>query len=117
MPAYSVDLRERIVRRYEDGGQTQAEIAEDFEVCPRTVGAYLSQWRRTGSLAPEPHHGGPAPKLDEQDRKRIKQIVQDESDITLEALCTRLDNKVSRPTMWRTLRKMGVRYKKNPARQ
>lgn len=117
MSAYSVDLRERIVRRYEEGDVTQAEVAELFDVCERTVGAYLRLWLDTGSLHPRPHRRGPDPKLDADDCAQIKQILQEQSDLTLEALRERLNEKVAVSTVWRTLRKMGVHYKKKPARQ
>ena len=56
MKAYSLDLRQRIVRAVE-GGMSQPEAARVFHVGERTVKRDLHQWRTTGSLAATPLPG------------------------------------------------------------
>ena len=50
MQAYSLDLRQRVVRAYEQGRRTVAEIAEQFGVSPAFVKEMLRQWRLTGDI-------------------------------------------------------------------
>src|SRR5215472_4846311 len=59
MKAYSIDLRERVVRAV-DGGMPQAVAARTFAVSVSTIGNYLRRRRATGSLAPRPIPGRPA---------------------------------------------------------
>ena len=59
MQAYSLDLRQRVVRAYEQGQRTVLEIAEQFSVSTGFVKKMLRQWRETDDLSPRPHGGGP----------------------------------------------------------
>ncbi len=52
MHAYSLDLRERIVRAVE-AGHARAGVARTFQVSLSTVKRYAAQHRTTGSLAPK----------------------------------------------------------------
>ena len=117
MNPYSVDLRQRIVERYLAGGVTRARVAEEFSVSERTVSEYLRLLRETKSLEPKPHAGGPAPKLDEAARAKLKRRVEDDPDITLEALREDIGGLVSVPTLCKILLSMGARVKKNGPRQ
>src|SRR5438105_3616521 len=56
MRAYSLDLRERIVRAV-DAGATQAAVAVAFSVVRGTTQRYVAQRRRRGALAPRPLPG------------------------------------------------------------
>ncbi len=56
MKAYSLDLRERIVRAVEEG-TSQVEVARLFRVGERSVKRYVHQWRMSGTLAPSPRPG------------------------------------------------------------
>jgi transposase-like protein len=52
MPAYSMDLRERIVAAYQAGEGSVRALAVRFAVTPRSVSRYLALVRDTGSVAP-----------------------------------------------------------------
>jgi transposase len=56
MEAYSLDLRERIVRAVEDG-TSQVEVARLFHVGERSVKRYVHQWRMSGTLVASPRPG------------------------------------------------------------
>ena len=47
MQAYSLDLRQRVVRAYEQGHGSIAETAEQFSVSTGFVKKMLWQWRST----------------------------------------------------------------------
>lgn len=74
MKAYSVDLRERIVRAVGDGGCTE-EVADRFEVHPRTVRRYLTLRRKQGNLAPKPRRGR-LPKLTPEQQEAFREQLK-----------------------------------------
>ncbi len=112
MDAYSMDLRERVAAACDSGMLSQPEIAEQYEVSVSFITRLLRRRRETGSLAPKPHTGGPAPVLDERDRERIAARVRGQPDITLAELCARIAHRVSDSTMSRLLIAMGLTRKK-----
>lgn len=86
MQAYSFDLRQRVVRAYEQGRRTVAEVAEQFSVSPGFVKKMLRQWRSTGDLAPLPHGGGKPAALTGRQRERLRRKVRERDDISLAEL-------------------------------
>jgi transposase len=56
MRAYSIDLRERIVRAVA-GGMSKAEAARVYDVGLRTVKRYVKQQAEAGHLRPKPLPG------------------------------------------------------------
>lgn len=62
MSGYSLDLRERVVKAYEQG-QNKSEIARRYGMSRWTVGRYLKRFE-AGKLAAGPHPG-PKPWLNE----------------------------------------------------
>ena len=56
--AYSVELRERVVRAYDAGEGSHAEIGKRFELGEATVKRWVWLKRRSGALAPLPKRGG-----------------------------------------------------------
>ena len=86
MRAYSLDLRQRVVRAYEEGYLSVAEVAEQFSVGTGFVKKMPRQWRSTGDLAPKPHGGGKPTSLSAQVRQKLGRRVRAQGDITLTAL-------------------------------
>ena len=84
MQAYSLDLRERVVRAYEKGGGTLAKIAAQFSVGQTFGKKMLRQKRGTGSLARWPQRAGVKKKLSAAHRKWLARQVKAVPDITLE---------------------------------
>jgi transposase len=83
MQAYSLDLRQRVVRAYERGQASIAEIAERFGVGPTFVKKMLRQHRETGELKERPHGGGRPASLSPKHRRLLQQKVRAVQDISL----------------------------------
>ena len=63
MRAYSVDLRQRVLAAYRRGEGSIEDLADRFEIAPRTVRNWLKLARTTGSVAPRAPGGGARPRL------------------------------------------------------
>ena len=90
MRAYSNDLRERIVVAVERGDYPLRQLAHLFSVSLAFLVRLLQRKRRTGSVRPESHAGGPTPKLDDAARARLFDLVRQQPDATLAELRERL---------------------------
>jgi transposase len=86
MQAYSLDLRQRVVRAYEQGQRTVVEVAEQFSVSPGFVKKMLRQWRETADLSPLPHGGGKPASLTLRQRQLLRRKVRQQGDISLSEL-------------------------------
>jgi transposase len=117
MQAYSLDLRQRVVRAYEQGHGSIAEIAEQFSVSTGFVKKMLRQWRATGDLAPLPHGGGKPRSLPDALRQKLRRKVQKQDDISLAELQGFLQEEeqtsVHLSTVSRTLKELGLPRKKS----
>jgi transposase len=116
MNPYSIDLRQRIVDAYRKCEGSVRELAQRFVVTPNTVQNYLNLERETGSVAPRPHGGGPAPKLDDAGVQEVRTVVEEKNDRTLDEVAKELDARlkvqVGRSTVWRALDRLGLTRKK-----
>ena len=110
--AYSVDLRERVVRAFDVGGKTDHEVAELFGIGEATVHRWKRRHRETGRLEPLPHGGGNPPRIGAEQWDLVQQIVKEEPDLTVEEAAQefwrRSGTKASSSAMGRTLRKFGL---------
>ena len=115
MRPYSMDLRERVAATVDEGQRSQHEIARLFRVSLSFVSRLLKRRRQRGTLAPEPHGGGPHRVLGAADRWRLAGLVAEHNDDTLEELRQRGGFTCSLTTIWRELRRRGLtRKKKSP---
>ena len=118
MAAYSLDLRERIIRAVEGGEQTKRAVAAQFEVHESFIYKLLRQRREVGHLSPFPHGGGHTAKLQEKQLALLTDLVAQNPDATLDELCTQLHKKarvqVGRTTLWRGLETLDLPRKKRP---
>jgi len=89
MEAYSLDLRERVVRAV-DEGMSRVQASQRFSVSNALIGKLLRQRRDSGSLAPKPHAGGTPPTLDDAGLLALRGQVDADPDATLAELCDRL---------------------------
>lgn len=116
MRAYSQDLRERVVAAAVSGKYTQEEVAARFEVGLTFIKKMVRLYRNQESLAPRRVGGGPQPRLGDREHDVIREVVAKTPDITLEALqqilIERLGNHASVPTIWRAVKRLGLRRKK-----
>ena len=118
MAAYSLDLRERIIRAVEGGAQPKRAVAALFEVHESFIYKLLRQRREVGHLSPLPHGGGHTAKLQEKELALLTDLVAQNPDATLEELGTQLQKKarvkVGRTTLWRALEALDLPRKKRP---
>src|SRR4051812_35764926 len=112
MTPYSQDLRQRIIETVEGGEGSLRQIARRFLVSLSFVTRLLQLHRSTGSPQPRPHGGGNPGKLSPQDLERLRELVRQQPDATLEELRQRLGVACSTMTISRALRQLGLPRKK-----
>jgi len=116
MHAYSLDLRRRVVRAYEQGHDSIAEIAEQFSVSTSFVKKMLRQWSASGDLSPLPHGGGKPASLSVQAQQKLRGKVREQSDLTLAELqvflVTEQETSVHPATISRALKRLGLSRQK-----
>jgi len=116
----SVEVRERVVAAYRAGKGTYAEIAELFGVGEASVNRWLRLARETESLEPKPRLGR-APKLDEQSRTVLRELVEENNGAALEEVAQRLYErtgvKLVVSTVHKALVKLGITRKKKTSTQ
>ena len=117
MAAYSIDLRQKILRAWERHLGSQRNIAAIFGVSLAFVEKVLRQYRATGDIAPKPHAGGQKPRLGAAAQTVVQRLMSTNPDATLEELCTGVAAetgvRVSVPTMCRVLQRLGLPRKKS----
>ncbi|MCA1642763.1 MAG: transposase [Acidobacteria bacterium] len=116
MQAYSLDLRQRVVRAYEQGYDSIATVAERFSVSVGFVKKMLSLSRTTGELAPRGHGGGRRASLTPKQRQLLGRQVRVQNDISLAELQTILEEQegvsVHVSTICRALAQLDLPHKK-----
>jgi transposase len=119
MKPYSLDLRQKILRAYDQRLGSQRALAALFGVSQSFLEKLLHRRRTAGEIAPRPHAGGRQPRCDGAALGLVRQLVRDQPDTTLEELCTRLQQqrgvRVSVATMCRLLQRLGLPRKKSPS--
>lgn len=112
MNPLSKDLRERILKAVDNHEGSRRQIAARFGVNVSTITRLLQLRRQTGSFEPRPHGGGTNPTLDQKGLQRLRKLVQEDPDATLEQLKQRLGVDGSIMIIWRALRKLKITVKK-----
>jgi transposase len=112
MTPYSQDLRQRIVETVMRGEGTVSQIAERFLVSASFVTRLLQLHRSTGSVEPRPHGGGHPAVLTPEDFERLRELIRDRPDATLEECRDHLGPSCSLATISRALSKLGLPRKK-----
>jgi transposase len=116
MSSYSHDLRQRVLDAVERGEGSIRQIARRFVVSLSFVVRLLQIHRRTGSIAPKPHRGGHPPALGPEELERLRELVRQQPDATLEELRQRLGVACSTAAICRALNKLGLPRKKKVPR-
>jgi transposase len=117
MKTTSMDLRERILAAYDAGEGTREEIARRFRVSLGLVKKLLQQRRHTGDIRPRHHRSGRKPRLLEHHRQRLRRLVAEKPDRTLQQLREALGLACTLPTIHYALAALGLTFKKNAARR
>src|SRR5258707_7632404 len=84
MTPYSQDLRQRVLDTVRRGEGSLRQIARRFLVNVSFVTRLLRTHRDTGSLEPKPHGGGNPPILTPEDLERLRELIRQQPDATLE---------------------------------
>ena len=112
MKPLSNDLRRRILDAVDNRDGSRRQLAARFRVDVSTITRLLQLRRETGSSEPRPHGGGVAPTLDQDALERLRGLVEETPDATLEAFKQRLGISGSRMIICRALQKLGLPLKK-----
>jgi transposase len=111
--ALSMDLRERIIRAFNRGEGCRAEIARRFGVCDRTVARLIRLHHETGSVSPRPHGGGNPALFSGEKLQRLRALVAEHPDATLEELRDMSGVSCSVVTVHNTLKRLKLPRKKS----
>lgn len=114
---YPMELRERVVTAWMEGGSTQREVADRFVVGLPTVGRWVARQRETGSVKPSAMGGAHRPYVvDEAGGALILEMLECVPDRTLPEICEAYAGatgvKVSPQTMSDTVRRIGLTRKR-----
>ncbi len=112
---YSEDLRERIVRVVESGSSRNA-AAKRFEVSISFVVKLMQRWQQRGTIKADKYGGWKKPKLAPH-ADRIRALVKQNCDITIDELCVLLATEgieTKRSTLGDFLLAQGLSRKKRP---
>ncbi len=115
MKAYSLDLRERVLRAVDDG-KPRSEIVTMLGVSLATIKRYLKQRRESGHVRPKAIPGRPARKGAALHAALVAQL-QAHPDVSLETHCQLWESEhgmpVSTSTMSRLIQQVGWTRKKS----
>lgn len=112
MKAYSNDLRKRIIAARNNGDKVN-DIAERFSVSVRFIYSLLRLFRMTGSYEAKKNSGGAPRKISSEDEEKIRQFIEEKSDLTLEEIKEQGNLEVSVSTIHRAIKRMKITLKKN----
>lgn len=112
MKTTSTDLRERIVAAYDRDDGTRQQIAERYDVSLGLVKKLLQQRQRTGDLAPRHRFSGRKPKITRRHERRLRRLVDDHPDMTLQELRDALGVECTPQAIHYVLLRMGLPLKK-----
>src|SRR3954453_23876414 len=105
MIPYSQDLRERILETVRRGDGSLRQIARRFLVSVSFVTRLLRTHRTTGDLEHKPHGGGNPAALTPGDLERLREVIRQQPDATLEECRQRLGASCSLMAISRALSK------------
>jgi transposase len=117
MKAYSLDLRQKILRACDQRLASQRAIATLFGVSQSFVEKLLRRRRSTGDINPRPHAGGRRALCDATALAHVRRLVHQHPDATLAELAAQLEAqhgvRVSVPTIGRLVLRLKLPRKKS----
>jgi len=108
MTPYSQDLRQRVLDTVRRGEGSWRQIARRFLVSVSFVTRLLRTHRDTGALEPKPHGGGNPAVLTPEDLERLRALIRQQPDATLQECRQRLGVSCSLMTISRALGRLGL---------
>ena len=112
-----MDLRIRIVAARDKGGATRQQIADRFGVSLAFVKKILFRRKHFGTIAPFRGKVGRKPALSPQQRDAMLSYIARNPGATLAEIRDAWGVSCSLPTIFNTLRRMKLTYKKNSSRR
>ena len=113
MRAYSIDLRQRVLADC-DTGLRNDDVARKYRVSAAWIRRLKQRRRETGSLEPRIRRL-PPPRLTAHE-ERLRELVEQRPDATLEELRQALDVPTSRASLCRALQRLRLTVKKKSSR-
>ena len=110
MAAYSMDLRLRVLRDA-DAGLPSDELAEKYSVSRAWVDRLKQRRRETGEVAPRKQTRW-RPRILHAQLTELAALIRERPDRTLAELQEALRTPASLPTLCRTIKRLGFRFKK-----
>src|SRR5512135_724421 len=86
MTPYSMDLRQRIASAIDHGEGSFPALARRFRVSRSFITRLLRRRRPAGTLEPKPPGGGHPPAWDHVGQERLRDLVRQDLDATLDEL-------------------------------
>jgi transposase len=114
MKAIPVEVRERILKLYNQGKST-GEIASNFGYCVAAVRRVRQHFQARGTLEPQTHRCGRKSLLTEARKTRLQQLLARQPDATLAELGAQFKRPTSTMDLW--LSRLGWSCKKNATRR
>ena len=113
---YGIELRTKVITAYEEGEESQEEIADLFQISKSAFKRWFRKKKNGEDLRPQPTRPGRPKAVDESGLKFIQKIVEKNPSITLgelsEAYYKKYHLSVGSSVLSRELQKLKLRYKK-----
>jgi transposase len=117
MKAYTTDLRERVIKVYDEDKWTIGQIAQRFKVGEWWIHKLKRQRLLTGGIDPIKGKVGKPRSFQGKPLAQLEHYVRQHPDATLEQIGEALGASCTLVTIHNTLRRLGYRFKKNAAGQ
>lgn len=105
--AYSNDLRERVIKNYEEG-MPKEKLVEVFKIGISTLNRWIRNYLKTGSIEARKRNRYRKRKVEDED---LKKYIEANPSATLEQIGKHF--KVRAVSIWHRLKKLGITRKKN----
>lgn len=116
MKALSNDIRSRLIAAKNAGEGSVAKLAKQFRVGTATVQRLFKQFKETGKIDPLPHGGGVRDKISDSDLPKLKDLIAEKPDRTLQEIAdewlTKYSVTVSTSTVSRSIQRCNLTLKK-----
>ena len=114
MRAIPAEVRERILALYQQQKSTR-QIADALGYCQAAVRRVRQHFKQRGTIEPATHLCGAKGFFTQDRQERVRQLILEKPDRTLEQLCQAMDRAVAISTMDTWVRKLGFSFKKSPS--
>lgn len=112
MATLSLDIRQRILARYDEGKDTREEVAKRFCVSLGMVKKLIQQRKRIGEIGPLHSRAGRKPLITLRHKDRLRELIRKRPDTTLTEFRAALRLSCSLTAVHKALAGMGMTYKK-----